>query len=225
MTDRPAPLHDILGHAPIIAILRGLAPEEASDTAMALHQAGIRLLEVPLNGARATETIARLVAAAPPASWIGAGTVVDGRELTGTPRTSAAATSSPPISIPRSLPRRAPIGLASIIGVATPSEAFRALACGATMLKMFPAEQMSPAVLKAWRAVLPPGTALIPVGGVTPETAPAWLAAGAAGVALGSALYSPSRQPRLAAAALAGCAHSWPAGSARPALGAGRIAR
>ena len=205
MTDRPAPLHDILGHAPVIAILRGLAPEEASDTAMALHQAGIRLIEVPLNGARATETIARLVAAAPPASWIGAGTVVDGRDVAALPGLGCRYIVTPNLD-PEVIAAASAHGLASIIGVATPSEAFRALACGATMLKMFPAEQMSPAVLKAWRAVLPPGTALIPVGGVTPETAPAWLDAGAAGVALGSALYSPSRQPRLAAAALAGCA-------------------
>src|SRR4051812_24334997 len=85
MSDRPAPLHDILRHAPVIAILRGLAPEEAADTALALHQAGIRLIEVPLNGARATETIARLAAAAPPASWIGAGTVVDWRDVAALP--------------------------------------------------------------------------------------------------------------------------------------------
>lgn len=205
MTDRPAPLHDILRHAPVIAILRGLAPEEAADTALALHQAGIRLIEVPLNGGRAAETIARLAAAAPPASWIGAGTVVDWHDVAALPGLGCRYVVTPNLD-PEVIAAASAHGLDLIIGVATPSEAFRALACGATMLKMFPAEQMSPAVLKAWRAVLPPGTALIPVGGVTPETAPAWLAAGAAGVALGSALYSPSRHPRLAAAALAGCA-------------------
>jgi 2-dehydro-3-deoxyphosphogalactonate aldolase len=203
MTSPPASLRSILGQAPVIAILRGLAPEEAAHVAMALLAAGIRLIEVPLNGARAAEAIARLTADAPTAS-IGAGTVVDWRDVAALPGLGCRYIVTPNLD-PEVIAAAIDHGLESIIGVATPSEAFKALACGATMLKMFPAEQMSPAVLKAWRAVLPPGTALIPVGGVTPETAPSWLDAGAAGVALGSALYSPSRQPRLAADALVGC--------------------
>ncbi|HEX3218222.1 MAG TPA: 2-dehydro-3-deoxy-6-phosphogalactonate aldolase [Aestuariivirgaceae bacterium] len=204
MTSPPASLRSILGQAPVIAILRGLAPEEAADIAMALLAAGIRLIEVPLNGARAAEAIARLTAEDAPTASIGAGTVVDWRDVAALPGLGCRYIVTPNLD-PEVIAAAIDHGLESIIGVATPSEAFKALACGATMLKMVPAEQMSPAVLKAWRAVLPPGTALIPVGGVTPETAPSWLDAGAAGVALGSALYSPSRQPRLAADALVGC--------------------
>src|SRR5262245_36425218 len=204
MISATAALRDILSHAPVIAILRGLAPEEAPEIAAALHQSGIRLIEVPLNGARATETIARLAAAAAPPAWIGAGTVVNWRDVAALPALGCRYIVTPNLD-PEVIAAAMDHGLESIIGVATPSEAFRALAGGATMLKMFPAEQMSPAVLKAWRAVLPPGTPLIPVGGVSPDTAPAWLDAGAAGVAMGSALYSPSRQPRLAADVLIAC--------------------
>jgi 2-dehydro-3-deoxyphosphogalactonate aldolase len=204
MNNQPTGLRTILAEAPVIAIMRGLAPEEAADVAAALHQAGIRLIEVPLNGARATETIARLAAAAPPTASIGAGTVVNWRDIAALPALGCRYIVTPNLD-PEVIAAAIEHGLQSIIGVATPSEAFKALACGATMLKMFPAEQMSPVVLKAWRAVLPSGTELVPVGGITPETAPAWLAAGAAGVALGSALYNPSRQPRLAADALVGC--------------------
>jgi 2-dehydro-3-deoxyphosphogalactonate aldolase len=204
MNSQPNGLRTILADAPVIAILRGLAPEEAAEVTAALHQAGIRLIEVPLNGARAIETIARLAAALPTAASIGAGTVVNWRDIAALPALGCRYIVTPNLD-PEVIAASIDHGLESIIGVATPSEAFKALACGATMLKMFPAEQMSPTVLKAWRAVLPPGTALVPVGGVTPETASAWLDAGAAGVALGSALYNPSRQPRLAADALVGC--------------------
>jgi 2-dehydro-3-deoxyphosphogalactonate aldolase len=204
MTSSSIALRTVLIQAPVIAILRGLAPEEAASVCHALHQAGIRLIEVPLNGARATETIARLFAVAPPDVLIGAGTVVDWRDVAGLPALGCRYIVTPNLD-PEVTAAAIDHGLDTLIGVATPSEAFKALACGATMLKMFPAEQMSPAVLKAWRAVLPPGTGLIPVGGVTPDTAADWLAAGAAGVAIGSAIYSSSREPRLASDALIGC--------------------
>ena len=148
-----------------------------------MQQAGIRLIEVPLNGARAPEAIARLAALALPDVLIGAGTVVNWRDVAGLPALGCRYIVTPNLA-PEVIAAAIEHGLESIIGVATPSEAFKALACGATLLKMFPAEQMSPAVLKAWRAVLPPGTGLILVGGVTPDTAVDWLAAGAVGVAL-----------------------------------------
>jgi 2-dehydro-3-deoxyphosphogalactonate aldolase len=204
MTTPSFALRTVLANAPVIAILRGLVPEEAASIGHALHQAGIRLIEVPLNGARATEAIARLSAKASPDVLIGAGTVVNWRDVAGLPALGCRYIVTPNLD-PEVIAAAIDHGLEIIIGVATPSEAFKALACGATLLKMFPAEQMSPAVLKAWRAVLPPGTALIPVGGVTPETATDWLAAGAAGVALGSAIYSSSREPAVATEALIGC--------------------
>jgi 2-dehydro-3-deoxyphosphogalactonate aldolase len=204
MTNPSSTLCTLIAQAPIVAILRGLAPDETASVAQSLHQAGIRLIEVPLNGARAPETIARLSALALPDILIGAGTVVNWRDVAGLPALGCRYIVTPNLD-PDVIAAAIEHGLESIIGVATPSEAFKALACGAILLKMFPAEQMSPAVLKAWRAVLPPGTGLIPVGGVTPDTAADWLAAGAAGVALGSAIFSPSRRPSLAADALIGC--------------------
>jgi len=204
MTNPSSILRSLIAQAPIIAILRGLVPEEAASVGQSLQQAGIRLIEVPLNGARAPEAIARLAALALPDVLIGAGTVVNWRDVAGLPELGCRYIVTPNLA-PEVIAAAIEHGLESIIGVATPSEAFKALACGATLLKMFPAEQMSPAVLKAWRAVLPPGTGLVPVGGVTPDTAADWLAAGAAGVALGSSIFSPSRRPSLAAAALEGC--------------------
>jgi 2-dehydro-3-deoxyphosphogalactonate aldolase len=85
------------------------------------------------------------------------------------------------------------LGLVSLPGVATVSEAFAALAAGAHALKMFPAEAMPPAVVKAWRAVLDPATMLLPVGGITPDGMAAFRAAGASGFGLGSALYKPGQ--------------------------------
>ncbi len=204
MTDPSSILRRVIAEAPIIAILRGLAPEEAASVAQSLHQSGIRLIEVPLNGARAPEAIARLSALALSDVLIGAGTVVSWRDVADLPALGCRYIVTPNLD-PDVIAAATEHGLESIIGVATPSEAFKALACGATLLKMFPAEQMSPAVLKAWSAVLPPGTGLVPVGGVTPDTAADWLIAGAAGVALGSAIFSPSRRPSLAADALVGC--------------------
>jgi 2-dehydro-3-deoxyphosphogalactonate aldolase len=204
MTKPSAILRPMIAEAPIIAILRGLAPEDTASVGHSLHQAGIRLIEVPLNGAGAFEAIANLSALALPDMLVGAGTVVSWRDVAGLPALGCRYIVTPNLD-PDVIAAAIEHGLESIIGVATPSEAFKALACGATMLKMFPAEQMSPAVLKAWRAVLPPGTGLIPVGGVTPGTGADWLAAGAAGIALGSAIFNPSRRPSLSAEALAGC--------------------
>jgi 2-dehydro-3-deoxyphosphogalactonate aldolase len=204
MTAPSSALRTILADAPVIAILRGLAPEEAANVAHSLHQARIRLIEVPLNGARAPEAIATLAALTLPGVLVGAGTVVNWRDVAGLPGLGCRYIVTPNLD-PDVIAAATGHGLESIIGVATPSEAFKALACGATLLKMFPAEQMSPAVLKAWRAVLPPGTGLVPVGGITPDNAAGWLAAGAVGVALGSAIFNPSRRPSLAADALIGC--------------------
>lgn len=175
---------------PLVAILRGLTPEEAPAIGAALVDAGFRILEVPLNSPRPLESIALLAKAFGDRCLVGAGTVLTpaqvhdvagaGGRLIVMPHADTAV-----ISAARAT------GLRCTPGVATPTEAFAALAAGADALKLFPAEQLPPPVLKAWRSVLPAGTALLPVGGITPERMAAYRAAGAAGFGIGSALYAP----------------------------------
>ena len=191
-------LANALAQLPLVAILRGITPVEAEPVGQALVDAGWSLVEVPLNSPQPLDSIAALVRAHPQA-LVGAGTVLQadqvravaaaGGKLIVAPNTDVAVISEA---------RR--LGLVCLPGVATPTEAFAALAAGAHGLKLFPAELVSPAVLKALRAVLPTGTAMLPVGGVTPESLATWRAAGAAGAGIGSALYKPG----MAAAEVAG---------------------
>ena len=172
----------------LIAILRGLRPEEARDIGLALHGAGIRLIEVPLNSPEPLQSIRILRDALPDDTLVGAGTVLQPEACA-----QIAAAGGQLVVMPHSDPaviRAAKaLGLACAPGVATPTEAFAALAAGADVLKMFPAETLGPVGLKAWRAVLTPPVAIVPVGGVTPDSLGAYLAAGASGFGLGSALY------------------------------------
>jgi 2-dehydro-3-deoxyphosphogalactonate aldolase len=172
----------------LIAILRGLRPDEARDIGLALHGAGIRLIEVPLNSPEPLQSIRILRDALPDDTLVGAGTVLQPEACA-----QIAAAGGQLVVMPHSDPaviRAAKaLGLACAPGVATPTEAFAALAAGADVLKMFPAETLGPVGLKAWRAVLTPPVAIVPVGGVTPDSLGAYLAAGASGFGLGSALY------------------------------------
>jgi 2-dehydro-3-deoxyphosphogalactonate aldolase len=179
---------------PLIAILRGVTPAEAVAHGQALRDAGFRLIEVPLNSPRPFESIGKLRAALPDAI-VGAGTVlrpefVDelaraGGELVVMPHADPA--------VIRAAKLR---GLACAPGVATPTEAFSALVAGADALKMFPAEQLGVPVVKAWRAVIAKRVPLVPVGGVTPDNMAPFLAAGADGFGLGSALYRPGQDAK-----------------------------
>ena len=183
---------EILDDLPLVAILRGLVPEEAVEVGEALVAAGFRALEVPLNSPRPLESIARLAAALGDRAIVGAGTVLTpaeahavadaGGRLMVSPNTDAAVIAAARARHMLALP-----------GVFTLTEAFAALAAGADALKLFPAEIAGPAGLKALRAVLPAGTRVYAVGGVSPETIPAWRAAGASGAGLGSALFTPGR--------------------------------
>lgn len=172
----------------LIAILRGLRPDEARDIGLALHGAGIRLIEVPLNSPDPLRSIRMLRDTLPDDTLVGAGTVLQPEACA-----QIAAAGGQLVVMPHSDPaviRAAKaLDLACAPGVATPTEAFAALAAGADVLKMFPAETLGPTGLKAWRAVLTPPVAIVPVGGVTPDAIKPYLAAGASGFGLGSALY------------------------------------
>lgn len=174
---------------PLVAILRGITPEEAEPVGEALASAGFRVLEVPLNSPRPMESIRRLVDSLGPDYLIGAGTVMTPRAVD-----EVAAAGGRLIVMPHadSIVIRAAKAAEMICvpGVATPTEAFAAIAAGADGLKLFPAEQASPAVLKAWRAVLPATLPVLPVGGISPENMAPWIAAGARGFGIGSAIYA-----------------------------------
>lgn len=182
-------LQDALAAFRFIAILRGVKPAEVVGLGEALVAAGFRIIEVPLNSPDPLRSIEALAKAFPDI-LIGAGTVMSAQAVTEVKQAGGRL-----ILMPHSdgtVVRAAKAeGLACVPGVATPTEAFAALSNGADALKMFPAEILPPAALGAWRAVLPPGVALVPVGGITPDKVAGYAKAGAAGFGLGSALYRP----------------------------------
>jgi 2-dehydro-3-deoxyphosphogalactonate aldolase len=177
-----------LAKLPLVAILRGITPDEAVAVGEALVAAGFVALEVPHNSPAPLASIERLAAAIGERALIGAGTVLAPARVS-----QVAAAGGRLIVMPHGDPAviatAKAAGLLCVPGVATPTEAFAALAAGADALKLFPAEALPPAVVKAWRAVLPADVWLLPVGGIAPETMAPYLAAGASGFGLGSALY------------------------------------
>ncbi|MCZ4312866.1 2-dehydro-3-deoxy-6-phosphogalactonate aldolase [Comamonadaceae bacterium G21597-S1] len=176
---------------PLVAILRGLTPAEAPSIGEALADAGFGVLEVPLNSPQPLESIAAL-ARAHPQSLVGAGTVLTAEQVRDVHAAGGQLIVSPNFNA--AVVREAiGLGMVCLPGIATPTEAFAALEAGAQGLKLFPAEAASPAVLKAMLAVLPAGTLMIPVGGITPGNMAPWIAAGAHGFGLGSALYKPRK--------------------------------
>jgi 2-dehydro-3-deoxyphosphogalactonate aldolase len=183
-----------LDACPIVAILRGIRPEEAEAVGAALLAEGLNILEVPLNSPKPLESIRRLAAAFGDRALIGAGTVTTEDEVAAIVRAGARLMVTPHADPALVLAARAR-GLIACPGFFTPAEAFALLATGADALKLFPAEAASPAMVKALLAVLPRGTAILPVGGMAAETIPAWKAAGAAGFGVGSSLYKPGDTP------------------------------
>ncbi|WP_211461445.1 2-dehydro-3-deoxy-6-phosphogalactonate aldolase [Collimonas silvisoli] len=172
----------------LIAILRGVQPHEVAAIGLKLYQAGFRIIEVPLNSPEPFDSIRTLRNTLPADCVIGAGTVLTTDQVAAVKRAGGEIIVMPH-SDPMVIAAAKQAGLACAPGVATVTEAFAALAAGADVLKMFPAEQLGPSVVKAWRAVIPREVALLPVGGVTPENLATFISAGASGFGLGSALY------------------------------------
>src|SRR4051794_24939687 len=175
----------------LIAILRGVTPDRAVETAAAIVDAGIGWIEVPLNSPEPLRSIAAMQAALGDRARIGAGTVLAPEEVRAVAATGATFIVSPNAD-PRVIARTKELGLGSYPGIFTPTEAFAALAAGADALKIFPAAMMGTAGLGATRAVLPPGTLVYAVGGVGPKDFATWCAAGADGFGLGSSLFQPA---------------------------------
>ena len=183
-------LKQALAQNGLIAILRGIRPDEAQAVGQVLYDAGFRVIEVPLNSPDPYTSIRTLRDSLPADCLIGAGTVLTPEQVE-----QVKAAGGQVIVMPHSdakvLRAAKAAGLFLSPGVATPTEAFAALAEGADVLKLFPAEQMGPAVIKAWLAVLPVGTLLLPVGGITPDNMQVFTDAGAKGFGLGSGLFKP----------------------------------
>ena len=176
----------------MIAILRGVTPADAVAHGHALYDAGFRIVEVPLNSPQPLDSIAALRAALPADALVGAGTVLTPARVLDVKQAGGNLIVMPHADLDVIVAAKRE-GLACVPGGATPTEAFAALKHGADGLKMFPAEQLGPAVLKAWRAVFPVQVPLLPVGGIQPDNMGPFLAAGARGFGLGSALYKPGQ--------------------------------
>ena len=183
-------LNDYLADLPLIAILRGVTPEEIVPVGRALYDAGFRAIEIPLNSPRPLQSIELLARELGDACLVGAGTVLNEQQVSDVAQAGGRLVVSPNANTAVIRASKA-AGMASAPGVATPSEGFAALEAGADALKLFPAEQLGPAVLKAWRAVFPAALPMLPVGGISPDNMQPYVQAGASGFGLGSALYKP----------------------------------
>lgn len=182
-----------LRHLPLVAIMRGITPAECPALGPALVDAGFTLLEVPLNSPEPLDSIAllsQLSAKAESQVLVGAGTVLNAQQVREVHAAGGRLIVAPNFN--ESVVRTAvELGMVALPGVMTPTEAFAALDAGAQGLKLFPAEMVPSAGLRAWRAVLPASVPIFPVGGIGVAQMAAWRQAGASGFGIGSALYKP----------------------------------
>lgn len=206
-------LAEVLRRTGLVAILRGVRSTEVVDIGAALFAAGFRIIEVPLGSPDALASIQLLRTSLPGECLVGAGTVTSPSQADDVRRAGGELIVMPH-SDPQVIRAARAAHLAVAPGVATPTEAFAALAAGADALKMFPAELLGPAAVKAWRTVLPPATPLVPVGGITPEKLADLVAAGATGVGLGAALYRPGAPASDVAARASAFVDAWRAARA-----------
>ncbi|SRR5579862_82544 len=184
------PPEALLDELPLVAILRGVAPDRVLEIGQILHDAGIRAIEVPLNSPEPFDSVARLAAYFGDACICGAGTVLargDVDRVFAAGGTMIVSPNTDPTVIGRTLERK----MIAMPGFATASEAFAAIAAGASRLKLFPANTYGPGHLKALRSVLPGTARIFAVGGIGADQVAQWLQAGAAGFGFGSELFRP----------------------------------
>lgn len=195
---------------PLIAILRGVTPDEVIAVGTTLADAGFHVIEVPLNSPRPFDSIERLVRELETRCTVGAGTVMSVEDV-GRVADAGGRLIVTPHTDPAVIQAAKKGNLHCTPGTATPSEAFAALRAGADAIKAFPAEQITPKVLRAWRAVLPQDVDVLPVGGITPAGMADYVRAGATGFGIGSALYKPGRSIAKISAAAQSFVSAWKA--------------
>jgi 2-dehydro-3-deoxyphosphogalactonate aldolase len=183
------------GQCPLIAIIRGVTPGEAVEIGHALFAGGIRIIEVPLNSPDPLASIRAIASSLGDRALVGAGTVLTPEDVHRVRDSGGRIVVSPNMN-PAVIRATLKAGMVSSPGIFTPSEALAALDAGAHTLKLFPAEAASPKVMKSMRAVLPKDVPFLVVGGVTPESVPGWMDAGADGFGLGGGLYKPGQSPQ-----------------------------
>jgi 2-dehydro-3-deoxyphosphogalactonate aldolase len=184
--------HRYLDQCPLVAIIRGVTPGEAGAIGDALHDGGIRIIEVPLNSPDPLASIERLAARFGERVLVGAGTVLKAEDV-GRVRDAGGRIIVSPDTNAEVIAAAAAAGMVSSPGYFTPSEALAAIRAGATALKLFPAEAATPAVLRAQLAVIPREVPILAVGGIKPDDMRSWLDAGASGFGLGGGLYRPGQ--------------------------------
>ena len=192
-------MNGYLALCPLVAILRGVKPDEVVAIVAALASEGITIVEVPLNSPDPLVSIARVHERFGANMLVGAGTVMSEADVDAVQNAGGRLIVTPhaDTAVVRAAKAR---GMIACPGFATPTEAFANLAAGADALKLFPAESASPTVLRAIRAVLPTNTMVLPVGGIGPDNMKAWRDAGAAGFGIGSSIYKPGDTPDIVAA-------------------------
>ena len=181
-----------LSDMPLVAILRGLPPEQAIDVSTVLVEAGFKIIEVPLNSPEPFESISKIKKHFGDQIIVGAGTVLTGEDARKVYDCGGELIVAPNLDPEVAEVSRA-LGMIYCPGILTPTEAFLALKLGATTIKLFPADAHPPSYIKAIRAVLPPETSIMPTGGIVPDNMAQYISAGATGIGLGSALYSPNK--------------------------------
>jgi 2-dehydro-3-deoxyphosphogalactonate aldolase len=192
---------------PLVAILRGLKPEEALEVGQVIVNAGFHILEVPLNSPDPLRSI-QILAEAFPNALVGAGTVTTAQQVRDIKATGGQIIISPHLD-DNVVCEAVNLGLISMPGVATPTEAFHAIALGAHGLKLFPAEMISPSVVKSMRAALPSRVRLIPVGGIGAHNMTDYRQCGASGFGIGSALYAPGKTVQAIGESAAAFVRAW----------------